>query len=150
MKYFSEYLLENLTESQWWGKHSVYLCVAMRTHFCESLPLRQSTCVEGVEVPSLNSGVGSGEDTVPLVKTKEQFTNCPTLSQFWSLPKSSDDPCAITEILGVLGIYLNFLLTGLFCHLPITASRHSMPMEGQARFPEEKLSSFIQWKSGFL
>lgn len=81
MKYFSEYLLENLTESQGRGKHSVYLSVALRIHFCESLPLGQPTCVEAVEVPSLNSGVGT-EDTVPHVRTEGQFINCPTLSQF--------------------------------------------------------------------
>lgn len=57
--------------------------------------------------------------------------------------------CPICNHRNSWGIYLNFLFTGLFYHLPIAASRHSMPMEGQARFPQEKLSSFIQWKLDF-
>lgn len=87
--------------------------MTLRIHFCGSLP--QATDLSGncVEVPSLNSRVGT-EDTVPLVRTEGQFTSCPKLSQFWSLPKSSDVPCAITEILEVLGIYLNFLFTIIF------------------------------------
>lgn len=147
MKYFSEYLLENFTESQWsiqfisvwlWGLTSVRVFL-----LGNQLLWKLCGCAFSKQQSRDRGCAATWEDKRAIYKLSHGFPVL-KLAQILCCPMLNHRNSWSARYLSQFFIHWTFLWSSYCCLMAF----HAYGRPGQ--ISQEKLPSFIQWKSGFL